>query len=156
MCLDVSTSRHKNLILSFSLTPKLRQVMCDVSYYKPLKLQHECRALQRTQVQMTKPPQEHRHAAAHPVATANTRLDSARARTKAEEEANFPLLVQEGTATAAKPATTARPEETATASQLVTTARPVPRLPGRHGEDGGSAAKHEHHPAVQATGNRVM
>ena len=105
---------------------------------------------------MTKPPQEHRHAAAHPVATANTRLDSARARTKAEEEANFPLLVQEGTATAAKPATTARPEETATASQLVTTARPVPRLPGRHGEDGGSAAKHEHHPAVQATGNRVM
>ena len=25
MCLDVSTSRHKNLILSFSLTPKLRQ-----------------------------------------------------------------------------------------------------------------------------------
>ena len=105
---------------------------------------------------MTKPPQEHRHAAAHPFATANMRLDSACARTKAEEEANSPLRAQEETATAAKPATTARPEEMATASKLVTTARPVPKLPGRYGEDGGSVAKHKHHPAVQATGNRVM
>ena len=38
MCLDVSTSTHKNLILSFSLTPKTSTG--DVSYYKPLKLQH--------------------------------------------------------------------------------------------------------------------
>ncbi len=106
---------------------------------------------------MTKLPQEHRHAAAHPVVTGNTRLDSACARMKAEEEANSPLLLaQEEMAAAAKPATTARPEVMVTASKLATTARPVPKSPGRHGEDGGSAARHEHHPAVQATGNRVM
>ena len=38
MCLEVSTSRHENLLLSFSLTPQTSTG--DVSYYKPLKLQH--------------------------------------------------------------------------------------------------------------------
>ena len=38
MCLDVSTSRHKNLLLSFSLTDPQTSTG-DVSYYKPLKLQ---------------------------------------------------------------------------------------------------------------------
>ena len=86
--------------------------------------------------------QEHRHAAAHLYATANTLLDIACARTKVDEEENPPLQLAE--------------KEAAPASHQAMAARPGPKLPRWYDVDDGSAAKHDHHHADQGTVIRAM